>query len=72
VLGVLSEDSPRVLLVVDQQPVGAPGSDGEVTNLSAWAFIRGVCGALFRISMSPAVKTASNAWVYLLSRSRSR
>jgi hypothetical protein len=28
VLGVLSEDSPRVLLVVDQQPVGALGSDG--------------------------------------------
>jgi hypothetical protein len=28
VLGVLSEDSPCVLLVVDQQPVGALGSDG--------------------------------------------
>ncbi|WP_367667104.1 hypothetical protein [Streptomyces sp. DG2A-72] len=32
-------------------------------NLSTWAFICGVCGALFRISMPSAVKTASNAWV---------
>ncbi|WP_269856134.1 hypothetical protein [Streptomyces sp. RPT161] len=32
-------------------------------NLSACAFIRGVCGALFKVSMPSAVETASKVWV---------
>jgi hypothetical protein len=32
-------------------------------NLSAWAFILGAWGALLRILMLSAVRTASGAWV---------
>jgi hypothetical protein len=41
-------------------------------NLSAWAFIFGACGVFFKIAMFSLVKTASNTWVYRLSRSRRR
>ena len=39
---------------------------------SQWAFIRGARGALLMMRRSSAWKTASNVWLYLPSRSRSR
>jgi hypothetical protein len=70
-LDVFLKYGTQVSSVGNEHPVGALSPDG-LGQRSVYAFILGRYGADFFISIPAVAKTASNAVVNLLSRSRTR